>query len=73
MSVPNEELEVLVKKLNSKNKVLAKSFLSWLLDQQFDEEDMLTEEEIKAIKRARKDQQEGKTISLEDIKREFQL
>lgn len=26
MSVPNEELEVLVKKLNSKNKLLAKSF-----------------------------------------------
>ncbi|GJM70069.1 hypothetical protein HMSSN036_22850 [Paenibacillus macerans] len=47
--------------------------MSWLLDQQFDEEDMLTEEDIKAIEEARKDQQEGKTLSLEDVKRELQL
>lgn len=32
MSVPNDELENILGNLNDKNKVVAKSFLSWLLE-----------------------------------------
>lgn len=74
MSVPNEELEQLVRHLNDKNKLVAKSFLSWLLEKQLDDEDdVLTPEDIKAIEQGRQKLRNGETISLEDLKRELQL
>jgi len=74
MSVPDEELEQLVRHLNDKNKLIAKSFLSWLLEKQFDdEEDMLSPEDIQAIEQGRQELQNGETISLEDLKREIKL
>lgn len=74
MSTPNEELEQLVKHLNDKNKVVAKSFLSWLLEKQLDDEDdTLTPEDIKAIEMGREELRNGETVSLEELKRELQL
>jgi regulatory protein YycI of two-component signal transduction system YycFG len=74
MSIPNDELEQLVKQLNGKNKVVAISFLSWLLEKQADEEDViLTAEDIEAIEQTRQELRDGQTISLEDLKRELQL
>ena len=74
MSMPNDELEQIVKQLNSTNKVVAKSFLSWLLESQIDEEDdILTTRDIEAIEQTRQELRDGQTISLEDLKRELQL
>jgi hypothetical protein len=74
MSVPNEELEQLVRHLNDKNKLVAKSFLSWLLEKQLDDEnDTLTPEDIKAIEQGRQELKNGETISLEDLRRELKL
>ncbi len=74
MSIPDKELEQLVKQLNRKNKVVAKSFLSWLLEKQVDEDDnTLSAEEIEAIKQAREDYKNGETISLEELKSELRL
>jgi hypothetical protein len=74
MSMPNDELEQIVKQLNGNNKVVAKSFLSWLLENQFDEEDdILTTKDIEAIEQTRQEFRDGQTISLEDLKRELQL
>lgn len=74
MSVSIEELEHLLRHLNDKNKLVAKSFLSWLVEKQFDDEDdMLTPDDIKAIEQARKELNNGETKSLEDLKRELQL
>jgi ferritin len=69
MSVPNDELEEMVKHLNSKNKVVAKSFLSWLLEKQIEEnDDILTPDEIKAIDQAREEYQAGEYYTLEEMK-----
>lgn len=74
MSMPNDELERLMKQLNGKNKVVAESFLTWLLEKQLDEEDdTLTSEDIAAIEQARLEFKKGDTVSLEDVKRELQL
>jgi hypothetical protein len=74
MSVPNDELEQILDHLNDKNKVVAKSFLSWLLDKQKDEEDeYLTPADIEAIEKGRIEFQNGQTRSLEDLKRELEL
>lgn len=52
----------------------ASSFLSWLIEQQIEEEDEeLTHDDIKAIEKARKELMDGETFSLEDIKREFEI
>lgn len=60
--------------LNDKNKVVAKSFLSWLLEKQLDEEDdCLTPEDIQAIEQGRLEFQNGQTKSLEDLKRELEI
>jgi hypothetical protein len=74
MSVPNDELEQILDHLNDKNKVVAKSFLSWLLEKQIDEnDDYLTPEDIEAIDQGHLDFQSGKTKSLEDLKRELEI
>ncbi|WP_028309608.1 hypothetical protein [Desulfitibacter alkalitolerans] len=74
MSIPDKELEHLVKQLNKNNKVVAKSFLSWLLEKQLDEDDnTLSMEEIEAIKKAREDYKNRETIPLEELKSELQL
>lgn len=74
MSIPNDELENLVEKLNDKNKQVAKSFLSWLLEEQLDhEDDELTPQDIEAIKQARKDSEAGNMYSLEEVKRELEI
>jgi len=74
MSVPNDELKQILDHLNDKNKVVAKSFLTWLLDKQYDEDDdYLTAEEIIAIEQGRMEYQNGKTKSLEDLKRELDI
>lgn len=74
MSVPKEELEKLLNHLNDKNKQVAKSFLSWLIEQQMDEEDdELNTDDLKAIEKARKELANGEAYSLEDIKREFEI
>ncbi|WP_028540216.1 hypothetical protein [Paenibacillus sp. J14] len=73
MSVPNDELEQLLAHLNDKNKVVAKSFLSWLLEKQIDEEDdHLTSDDILAIEQGKLDYLNGNTKSLEDLKRELE-
>jgi hypothetical protein len=72
--MPNDELVKLMKQLNGQNKVVAESFLTWLLEKQLDEEDdTLTSEDIEAIGRARLEYKNGETMSLEDVKRELQL
>ncbi|MNP59969.1 hypothetical protein D3C76_1550120 [compost metagenome] len=74
MSVPNNEFEQILDHLNEKNKVVAKSFLSWLLEKQIDEEDdYLTADDIKAIEQAQLDFQGGNTKSLEDLRRELEI
>ena len=74
MSMPNDELERLMQQLNGKNKVVAESFLAWLLEKQMDEEDdILNAEDISAIEQARLEYKKGETVSLEDVKRELRL
>lgn len=74
MSVPNNELEQILKNLNDKNKEIAKSFLTWLLESQLNNDDeTLTPSDIEAIKEAKKDYKAGETTSLEDLKREFDV
>jgi len=74
MSVPNDEIKQILDHLNDKNKVVAKSFLSWLLDKQLDEDDdYLTPEDIIAIEQGRIEYQNGQTKSLEDLKRELDI
>ncbi|CAM3906949.1 hypothetical protein COLU111180_13685 [Cohnella lubricantis] len=74
MSVPNDEIEQILDHLNDKNKVVAKSFLSWLLEKQIDEDDdYLTAEDIQAIEEAQLDFQSGNTKSLEDLRREVDI
>lgn len=74
MSVPNDELEQILDHLNDKNKVVAKSFLSWLLEKQMDEEDdYLTPDDIEAIEKGRLEFQSGQTNSMEDLKRELEI
>ncbi|MBQ4898721.1 hypothetical protein KB559_07720 [Paenibacillus sp. Marseille-P2973] len=74
MSVPNDELENILGNLNEKNKVVAKSFLSWLLEKQLDEDDdSLTPEDIQVIEQGRIEFQNGQTKSLEDLKRELEI
>jgi hypothetical protein len=74
MSVPNDELEQILDHLNDKNKVVAKSFLSWLLEKQIDEDDdFLTPEDIRAIEQGQLDLQSGNTKSLEDLQRELEI
>lgn len=72
MSIPNDELEKILNHLNDKNKIVAKSFLSWLLENQLDDEsDHLTDQDIQAIEKGKKDFENGKTITMEDLKREL--
>lgn len=74
MSVPNNEFEQIIDHLNDKNKVVAKSFLSWLLDKQLDEEDeYLTASDLEAIEKGRLEFQSGQTKSLGDLKREIEI
>lgn len=72
MSIPNDELQKILNHLNDKNKIVAKSFLSWLLENQLDDEnDYLTDQDIQAIKNGKKDFDDGNTITMEDLKREL--
>lgn len=74
MSVPNDEFENILDHLNDKNKVVAKSFLSWLLEKQMDEDDeYLTATDLEAIEQGRSELRNGQTKSLEDLKRELEL
>jgi hypothetical protein len=74
MSVPNDDLEHISDNLNVKNKIAAKSFLSWLLEKQFDEDDdYLKPEDIQAIEQRRLEFLSGQTKSLEDLKRELKV
>ena len=74
MNAPNEEIKQILDNLNDKNKVVAKSFLSWLLDKQLDEDDdYLTPEDITAIEKGRTEYLNGQTKSLEDLKRELEI
>jgi len=74
MSVPNDELKQILDHLNDKNKVVAKSFLTWLLDKQLDEDDdYLTSEDIIAIEQGRMEYQNNQMKSLKDLKRELDL
>lgn len=74
MSVPNDELEHILDHLNDKNKIVAKSFLSWLLEKQLDEEDdYLTASDLKAIEKGQLEFQSGQTKSLRDLKRELEI
>lgn len=73
MSVPKDELEKIINSLNDNNKVVAKSFLSWLLEKQMDnEDDQLTPDDIIALEQARREFQAGETTSLEDLKGELE-
>jgi hypothetical protein len=72
MSVPNDDIKEILDHLNEKNKVVAKSFLTWLLDKQLDEDDdYLSPADINAIEQGRHEFQIGQTKSLEDLKREL--
>ncbi|MFU1795391.1 hypothetical protein ACM1RC_16105 [Paenibacillus azoreducens] len=74
MSVPNEELERILENLNDKNKVVARSFLSWLLEKQMDEEEeYLTVSDLEAIEKGRIEYQNGQTKSLEELRRELDI
>ena len=74
MSILNDDLEQMVKHLNNKNKVVAKSFLSWLLENQIEEnDDFLTPNDIKAIDQAHEEYQAGELYTLEELKRELQI
>lgn len=74
MSVPKDEIEKIINSLNDNNKIVAKSFLSWLLEKQMDsEDDNLTPDDINALEQARREFQAGETTSLEDLKRELEL
>lgn len=74
MSVPKDELEEIINSLNDNNKVVAKSFLSWLLEKQVDsEDDQLTPDDINALEQARREFHAEETTSLEDLKRELEL
>jgi hypothetical protein len=74
MSIPNDELDKIIKKLNDDNKVVAKSFLSWLLEKQInDDDEYLSSDDIQALIRARKELEAGETTSMEDLKRELEL
>ncbi|ADG07249.1 hypothetical protein [Kyrpidia tusciae] len=74
MSALERELEQLIKHLNDKNKLVAKSFLSWLLENQLDEEDdQLTPEDIRAIEQGRQELMKREAVPLEDLKRDLGL
>ncbi|CAB3394289.1 hypothetical protein [Kyrpidia spormannii] len=74
MSALERELEQLIKHLNDKNKLVAKSFLSWLLENQLDEEDdLLTPEDIRAIEQGRQELMKREAVPLEDLKRDLGL
>lgn len=74
MSVPNDELDKIIKKLSDDNKIVAKSFLSWLLEKQLnDDDEILSSDDIQALIQARKELEAGETTSLEDLKRELEL
>ena len=74
MRVPKDELEKIINSLNESNKIVAKSFLSWLLEKQMDsEDDHLTPDDINALEQARREFHAGETTSLEDMKRELGL
>ena len=48
MSMPNDELDKIIKSLSDDNKVVAKSFLSWLLEKQVnDDDDYLSSDDIR--------------------------
>lgn len=58
MSVRNEEVLQILEHLDDKNKEVARSFLSWLLEKQMDEDDdYLTAEDIQAIYRGQSEVQ----------------
>lgn len=72
MSIPNDELEKIIQKLNNDNKMVAKNILSWLLDRQLEnDDDQLTPDDIVSLLKAREEFEVGKTTSLEDLKREL--
>lgn len=74
MSVPNDELEKIINNLNEDNKIVAKSFLSWLLEKRLnDDDDYLSSDDIQALVQARKEFDADETTSLEDLKRELEL
>ena len=74
MSMPNDELDKIIKNLSDDNKLVAKSFLSWLLEKQLNNDDeYLTSDDIQALIQARKEFEAGETSSMEDLKRELEL
>lgn len=74
MSVPNDELETIINNLNADNKIVAQSFLSWLLEKQLnDDEDYLSSDDINSLIQARKEFDAEETTSLEELKRELEL
>ena len=72
MSIPNNDLEKIINNLNEDNKIVAQSFLSWLLEKQLDD-DYLSSYDIKASIQARKEFETGETTSMEELKRELEL
>lgn len=74
MSIPNEELVKIIRKLNDDNKIVAKSFLSWLLEKQLNDGDnYLSSDDIQALIQARKELEAGETTSLEELRRELEI
>ena len=74
MSIPNDELDKIIRRLNDDNKIVAKSFLTWLLEKQADnDDDYLSSADIQALIQARREFDAGETTSMEDLKRELDL
>ncbi|WP_010271887.1 hypothetical protein [Paenibacillus senegalensis] len=74
MSIPNDELDKIIRRLNDDNKIVAKSFLTWLLEKQADNDDeYLSSDDIQALIHARREFDAGETTSMEDLKRELDI
>lgn len=72
MSIPNKDLKKIINNLNEENKIVAQSFLSWLLEKQL-HDDYLSSDDIKALVQAHKEFEAGDTTSMEELKRELEL
>lgn len=74
MSMPNDEIERIFRHLNDSNKLVAESFLAWLLEKQVDNDnEKLTDEDIQEIEQARRELANGETTSLEELKRALKI
>ncbi len=68
-----KELENIINALNENNQIIAKSFLTWLLEKQTIDDDIMTKDDLAALKQAREELANGETISLEELKSELNL